>query len=400
MSKDTKQVQPRNKPRWRFVLTIVLTVIFGLSLIAANHAAWLVTTALDTDAFVGALAPLPSDPDVARALGQGVADTIVESVEVGQSIADALPDGLQFIAIGVTESLRDLITDIATKIVQSDVFVAIWETALRIAHGAAIRFAEGFSGDVVTTDGDAVILDLTSIYEPIAEQLQSLGFDALDGATPDLTIELFEIEGQGLVQSIVRIVTSIRWFAIGLTIILAIGVFITSVDRRRTAVWVGSSMVVAMLVSLIDIRLLKSAATDGITDTVSLAGATAALDITFSRFVVQSWIMLVFGTLIALGAWLMGDSERAISIRSTVTGESGGEEPTAVALFVTSNRRILEWGVSITVAILLLIAPLPPTGIVILVIAAVIAFIGAVEFIAATTPLGASSAEFDSDVSV
>ncbi|NHZ70863.1 MAG: hypothetical protein GWP18_04410 [Proteobacteria bacterium] len=358
-----------------------------MSLIAANHAAWLVTTALDTDTFVDALAPLPSDPDVARALGQSVADTIVESTEVGSSIADALPDGLQFIAVGITESLRDRITDIATKIVQSDVFVTIWETALRIAHSAATRFAAGFSGNLLTSDGGSVILDLTSIYEPIAEQLDAFGFDALDGAAPDLTIELFEVESQGLVQSIVRIVHSIRWFAIGLTLVLAVGVFIASVDRRRTAMWVGSSMVVAMLVSLIDIRLLKTAATDGVTDTVSHAGVTAALDIVFSRFVVQTWMMLVFGTIIALGAWLMGDSERAMSIRSTVTGDSDGDGPTAAASFITSNKRVLEWGVAITVAALLLIAPVPSAGIVILVIAGVIAFVGAVEFIAARTPL-------------
>lgn len=387
MNEDTKHVQPESGPRWRFVLSIVLTVLFGLSLIAANHAAWLVTTALDTDTFVDALAPLPSDPDVARALGQSVADTIVESTEVGSSIADALPDGLQFIAVGITESLRDRITDIATKIVQSDVFVTIWETALRIAHSAATRFAAGFSGNLLTSDGGSVILDLTSIYEPIAEQLDAFGFDALDGAAPDLTIELFEVESQGLVQSIVRIVHSIRWFAIGLTLVLAVGVFIASVDRRRTAMWVGSSMVVAMLVSLIDIRLLKTAATDGVTDTVSHAGVTAALDIVFSRFVVQTWMMLVFGTIIALGAWLMGDSERAMSIRSTVTGDSDGDGPTAAASFITSNKRVLEWGVAITVAALLLIAPVPSAGIVILVIAGVIAFVGAVEFIAARTPL-------------
>ncbi|MCL1598085.1 MAG: hypothetical protein M3094_02790, partial [Actinomycetia bacterium] len=76
--------------RWRMRLAAALTVLFGLVLIAANHAGWLATTILDTESFVEALAPLPADPDVSRALGEAVADSVIASNEVGQAIADTL----------------------------------------------------------------------------------------------------------------------------------------------------------------------------------------------------------------------------------------------------------------------------------------------------------------------
>ncbi|MFV1999013.1 MAG: hypothetical protein ACC654_01460, partial [Acidimicrobiia bacterium] len=184
----------RTGPKWRMYLALAFTVLFAISLVAANHAAWLVTTVMDTDTFVDALAPIPQDPDVARALGQGIADNILDSAEVGQKIADALPDGLAFLAVPVAQGLSDRIAGIATDIVQSDAFSAIWQRTLALAHRTALLFIRGVDNKILSSEDGVVTLDLTEAAAPIFEQLDTLGFDLLDGTTPDLTIELFEVE--------------------------------------------------------------------------------------------------------------------------------------------------------------------------------------------------------------
>jgi len=387
----------RQGPKWRTYLALAFTVLFAISLVAANHAAWLVTTVLDTDTFVDALAPIPKDPDVARALGQGIADSILDSAEVGEKIADALPDGLAFLAVPVAQGLSDRIARIATDIVQSDAFSAIWQRALAVTHRIAMLFVRGVDNEILSSEDGVVTLDLTEAATPIFEQLDNLGFDLLDGTAPDLTIELIDVEAQGVVQSIVRLVNSIRWFVLALTVVLVGAVYATAVDRKRATLWVGTAISAAMLFSIIDIRYLQSAVTSGITDPVQLLGVEAALDIVFSRFVLQSWIVFGLGLFVALGGWLTGSSESAASVRNTITGESGEESaPSRIAATVSTHKRLLEWGAIIAVGLVLLVAPPVSMGLVVFVIAALVVFVAFVEFIASQADGAANEPESES----
>lgn len=395
-NKTPNETAPQNT-KWRTYLAFAFAVLFAISLVAANHAAWLVTTVLDTESFVDSLAPIPQDPDVARALGQSIADTITESSEVGERIADALPDGLAFLAVPVTQGLSDAIAGIATDIVQSEAFGTVWRAALTLTHKTALLFVEGADVGVISSEDGVVTLDLTDVVTPIFEQLDTLGFDVLDGTTPDLTIELMEVEGEGTIQTIVRLINSIRWFVLALTVILVIAVFATATDKRRATLWVGTATAGAMLVSIIDIRYLKSAVTSGIEDPVNLAGVNATLDIVFSRFVLQSWIVFGLGLVIALGGWLTGNSERAVSLRSTFTGEGGDSDSPRFATFVSGHKRLLEWGAAGVFGLVLLMAPTTSPGLVVFAVAAMLVFISGIEFIASKSSQALANSDSGSD---
>ncbi|MFV1999644.1 MAG: hypothetical protein ACC654_04690, partial [Acidimicrobiia bacterium] len=249
----------------------------------------------------------------------------------------------------------------------------------------------------LSSEDGVVTLDLTEAAAPIFEQLDTLGFDLLDGTTPDLTIELFEVESQGVIQSIVRLLNSIRWFVLVLTVVLLGAVYAAANDRKRATLWIGTAVAAAMLFSIIDIRYLQSAVTSGITDPVQLSGIDAALDIVFSRFILQSWIVFGLGLFIALGGWLTGSSERAVSVRSTFTGEGDNEsDPSKFAATVSTHKRSLEWGAIIVVGLVLLVAPPISIGLVVFVIAALGAFVAVVEFIASRTDSATSEPESES----
>ncbi len=373
----------------RMRVAALLVILFGIALVAANHAGWLTTTVLETDAFVNTLAPLPGDPAVSRALGESVADGIIESYEVRESIADTLPDGLAFIAAPLTQGLRDVIADTATDIIQSDAFKTIWTAVTRTIHRAAIIFTRGIDGDVITTEDGVVVLDLTEVAAQVADRLDEFGFDLLDGAEPDLTIELFEISDTGVVARLARLIYSIRWFSFLLTATLLGAAYVVATDRRKLTAWVGSATILAMLVSLIDARWLRSAVVGGIEDPVQNAGADAAWGIIFNQLFIQSWSILILGVIIAIIAWLMGDSERARSVRRTFkdlasTDSDVDSEPSGIALFVASHRRLLEWSAVLVVSGFLILGPPPSFGVIIVCIAAVILFAFVVEYIAAS----------------
>lgn len=294
----------------------VLTVLFGLLLIVANHAGWLSTTILDTESFVETLAPLPGDPDVSRALGEAVADGVVQSNDVGQAVADALPDGLKFAAIPLTQSLRDLIADIATKIIRSEPFTAIWEKTLELTHRATLLYIQGVESDLVTTEDGYVVLDLTPIGSLVTNRLDELGFTVLDGVEANLTIELFETRDGGIVQTLANVIYSVRWFSIFLTVAFLIAAYAVATDRRRLTVWVGGATAIAMVVSLTDGRFIRSLVTAAAEDPIRQAGIKAAGSIVFSQFVLQSWIILVIGLVVATGAWLAGDTDGARGVKA------------------------------------------------------------------------------------
>ncbi len=370
-------------------LAAVLTVLFGLVLITANHAGWLATTILDTESFVETFAPLPADPDVSRALGEAVADSVIGSNEVGQAIFDGLPDGLKFAAVPLTQGLQGLIADIATEIIRSEPLTAIWEKTLEATHRATLLYIRGVESDLLTSEDGYVVLDLTEIGTLVTERLDELGFTILDGVEPDLTIPLFESRDGGVIQTLASVIYSIRWFSIALSMVLLFAAYGVATNRRKLTVWIGSATTIAMLVSLIDGRLLKALVNSAVEDPVREAGVTAAGNIVFSRFITQSWIILLIGGTAATIAWIMGDSERARWVRAvfadtTPTDGADGADISPLITFVASHRRLLEWGSVALVGGLLLLAPLPPFGVVLAGVAAVILFIATVEYIALT----------------
>jgi hypothetical protein len=146
---------------------------------------------------------------------------------------------------------------------------------------------------------------------------------------------------------------------------------------------------VAMVVSLIDIRYLRSLVTGGIEDPIRQEGALAAWDIIFQRFVTRSWVVLLLGGVVAFAGWVMGDSDGARSIRTTFSNVArrSGDKDTGTSgftRFVASHRRLIEWSAVIVGTGILLIGPPLALGAVLLLIVAVIAIVIGVEFISAS----------------
>lgn len=393
---DTTRTEPSQNNTVRQGIAIVVAILFGFVLIVANHTGWIITTVLDREVFVATLEDLPADPAVAQALAQEVSAGIIDSFEVQEKIAESLPPDLSFVAAPLTIGIEGLVTDIVAGIIRHEAFTEVWTFALHTSHRAATAYVGLFDGDVLVAEEGKAVLDFTAIGEQVNERLQEAGFDLLEDAEIELTVELFELPDSGMIRAIVQIMASIRWAVMAITLGLLAIAYAVATNRRRISVWIGGATIIAMLVSLIDIRYLRSAITSGIEDPVTEAGALAAWDIIFQRFVTRSWVVLVLGVLVAFAGWVMGDSERARSVRSSFVNAArrtsgDGSEPSGLAQFVASHRRLIEWLTVIIGAGVLLIGPPLAIGAVLLLITAVVVIVIAVEYISASATGSADS---------
>jgi len=398
--RDSTSSVPSNDNTLRQGIAIVIAILFGIMLLAANHTAWITTTILDRDVFVATLEPLPKDPAVAQAIAQEVSAGIIDSFEVQDKITESLPPDLSFIAPPLTNGIEGLVTDIVAKIIRSNAFTEVWRFTLDTSHRAAMAYVGLFEGDVLNAEDGKAVLDFSEIGAQVNDKLQESGFDLLAGADIDLKVELFELPDSGIIQAIVQIMTSIRWGVLIITFGLLAVTYAVATNRRRISVWVGGATISAAVVSLIDIRYLRSFATGGIEDPVREAGAIAAWDIVFQRFIAQSWIVLLIGAIVAFVGWVTGDSDRARSARSAFVNagrRTGGqdEEPSGFALFVASQRRLIEWLTVIIGAGVLLIGPPLAIGAVLLLIAVIVVIVIAVEFVSASASRPATPQDSD-----
>lgn len=368
-------------------IAIALSVLFGLALLITNHAGWLATSVLYEDRFVATLAPLPQDEAVSLALAQRTADTVMESFEVTERITAVLPEALGFIAVPLTNGVKDLTVTAATEIIRSDAFTSVWTAALTGSHRIAMAYIGAFDdGAVVKVETGAAVLDLSELGARIAENLDGQGFGLLGGVDRELKVELFELPDSGMISFLANLMNSIRWAVIVLTIGLLIAAFAVATERRRIAIWVGGTAMVAMVVSLVELRYARAAMTGGIEDAVQQAGAQAAWDIILRQFVWQSWAVLLIGALIIFVAWAMGDSAGAASARSVVanTGVSvfGQDGPSPALKFVAAHRGLVELVTAVLIGGFLLVGPhLPIWGVLVTIVLLAVILIG-VEYIA------------------
>lgn len=393
---DSANTAPSKDNTLRQGIAIVVAIIFGFTLIVANHTGWIITTVLDRDVFVATLEDLPADPAVALALAQEVSAGIIDSFEVQEKIAEGLPPELSFVAAPLAIGIEGLVTDIVAGIIRHDAFTEVWRFALHTSHKAATAYVGLFDGDVLVAEEGSAVLDFTAIGEQVNERLQEAGFDLLEDAEVELKVELFELPDSGMIRLIVQLMTSIRWAVMIATIALLAIAYAVATNRRRISVWIGGATIGAMVVSLIDIRYLRSAITGGIEDPITEAGALAAWDIIFQRFVARSWVVMLLGALVAFAGWVMGDSERARSLRSSFVNaarRTGGDasEPSGFADFVASHRRLIEWLTIIIGAGILLIGPTMAIGAVLLLIIVVVVIVVAVEFMSASASASESA---------
>jgi hypothetical protein len=280
----------------------------------ANQAVWVRNVLLDTDDWTKMVAPLTRSEVVADTLSVYVVDGLFETLDAQQELHEALPEELAFLSMPLSRVLRDLAIDTVSKVVQSDPFNSAWVGLNRFAHGAVVA-ALRFEGAAIDLQRGAVVLDLSEVLTTIQELL-GLEDAQLPIDPEPMTVELVGGRQLALAQQGVRILdSSSLWLPFIALAIFAVALWI-SLWRRRTILWIGIGLAIAMAVTLIQLAVAQPIILTSISSPVMRLLADEVWNIVVRGLVVQTVSVLVAGLLVALGAVLAGPRPWAVKLRA------------------------------------------------------------------------------------
>jgi hypothetical protein len=388
---------PREKIRWRTVLSIVLIVIGCVLAPVAGVAVWTNNQVSDTDRFVRSLSPLIEDPDVQNRITDRVTATIFQYVDVqglaneavaaleAQGLPPDLGNRLQTFTPSLTSAATGFVHDRVAQLVASPAFVSAWNATLTTGHRQMVSVLSGDSKSVVVR-GDSVYLDLAPFIDLAKTRLNDAGLTAVN-LVPEVhpTVELAKadtlVRAQTAYNTLNPVAGVLPWIVLGL---LVVGVYLAR-DRFRAMVGAGLGLVVSMVVLAAGLLVARSMLVGAVPPGAAPATASG-FDIVVTYLRIGLRALIVLGLVLALAGFLAGRSESAVRIRRwsadrlhSIRGGPAAGGP--VASWVRSHLRGLRIG-AVMLAVLAFVFQEQPTGATILVIASLLLVVLAViEFL-------------------
>ncbi len=374
-------------PLWRRILAGVLAVFAIIAVIAAVDAVWLKTPLQDEDQFVATFQTLPQDDAIAAVLSLRVANGVVEAAGVEVFVTDVLSDELSFLASPLTSTIEDLVAGVANEVIQSDAFTSAWTATLRVTHKGVSAVISGNDGALVAEEGK-VAIDLDQIGAVVVDRVEATGLDLPDLDVSLGQIVLYESEDLATAQTVARWFDVMGWFLPLLAVLLIAGTIWTSPNHRRMTQFLGFGTAVALLLSLVALRIGRNATINGIDDEIVREGAGAVWDIAFARLTQATWAILLVALIIGFVAWATGPSDRAglfrVSTSRTLDSwrRPNEEQPSGFTAFLVEWKRTIQVVVVVIGLLFVLFGPAPSGLLVIITAALVLGIVVLVELLA------------------
>ena len=365
----------RQRPaRWRSVVAILLVVLAALLAPLAVTAVWLHERILSTDGYVETVAPLVDDPAVTDAIANRVVDQLFRVADVQQRVTDALPGPVDALGRTFTSSLRNLATTQTENLLESDAFAKLWEQANRVAHEQVVAMFSG-DGDAVSSDDNAVVLDLGVVADKVRLKLVDQGVGILKRVSiPKGSIEvtLFQSDLVPKLQTAFRVLDELATILPILFVVVVIAAVAIAPRRRRIVAGLGLGVAAATSLVLVGLDLGRRETVSQATSADLNTDATKAVyDTLVTALRDWSWLLIVFGLFVAL-VTLVSNPGWIGRVVEQLRGSS--PEVPAAAAWVRRNRLAL-WAGVIGLALLALVVWPTPTLLVVALVVLVTAFV-------------------------
>lgn len=400
----------------RWTAAVVLLVVSALLGAVSVVAGFVRGQLLNTDRYVETVAPLVRDPAVQDAIAARLTEVIVTELNLTrltQQLADALeqrgaPSQLDGLVGPAVNGLTSFIHDQVRSVVASEQFAEVWDTANRIAHREIDAVLTTGRGQLLTSQGTEVSLDLGSLLDMVKQRLVENGF-SLAARIPDVAVSvpLFASEELPRIRTAVSILDTAAWVLPLLTLALLLAGVLVAPNRRR-GLLVGSALFAgAMLVLIAALGLVRTYYLNNLPDAVRSPEAARVVYDTETRFLIDTvQTLLVLFLVVAIACWLAGPSRPAVLLRHGIGRalDAAGRElarsrfPLGPApAMARQYRRGIGVGLALLGVLILVLWRYPGVGGVLWITAGVLVLVGVVEVIAradtsATMPARAAGA--------
>ena len=324
----------------------VLVAVAAFALVASVVGGWAAGTALNTDRWVAAVAPLPQNPQVAAAVADYATNQVFRAIDVEQRLRAVLPEQAAFVAGPITGQLRDAVDKTVTNVLRSDGFHRIWIELNRRAHQRALAVIDGTS-DVVAARRNRIDIDLLPLINQTLRELSTqlptlfgrqLSLpDLSSGAIPDdLRLRLqdalgvtlpadfarFTVYDSGRLWAAQRAVATAKrdlaLFVVG-TVLLLTGALLVSPGRRRTLLQLGLWLVIAAVTVTAVLRGVRAQLLQEVPAGIYRDGVAATLTTVFSLLRARGVQLIWIGAVLALLMYLAGPGRAPRWLRHRIT---------------------------------------------------------------------------------
>jgi hypothetical protein len=332
---------------------------------------------LDTNRYVSTVAPLARNRAVTDYVATRVTDQLMDSVDVQKLAEDALPARADFLAGGIATGVRVFVEQATQRILASEQFAQIWDTANRNAHELVKKALTG-QGKAVQLQNGKVVLDLSQVLIAVRTELSNRGvgiFDRLPIGDTAIRLELFDAKGLQQARTGVRALVIARVVLLVLVLLLAaLGIFLAADRRRALAGWgLGIAISVGIVASVV--LLARAYSLDHLSNQgIPRDAAQGVIDALLHYLRLAFRAVIALGLVIAIAATLAGPGRIAVRVREitrSAIDRSPAPDPGPFPRWVGEHRMLLR-GVGLVLALLALITWSAPGATTVIVFAALL----------------------------
>jgi hypothetical protein len=305
---------------WRRILAVGLVVAATIVAFLAVLSIWVNRQVLNTDNWTQTSSELLQQPVIRNQLAARLTDELFASVDVEQTFREALPPRAQVLAGPAANALRTQVEKTARKALARPRVQALWADANRTAHEQLLLVLEG-NGDVVSTRGDSVVLDMKSLLGHMQQQVGVGGRlrKVLPASATQIT--LLQAGQIGTAQKVLRL---LKPLPVAL-VLLSLGLFGAAVAvapgwRRRALRAYGIGFVLAGAGALLARSIGGDQFVSSFARTAAAEPAVAEVwSIATALLVSVAVATIAYGVVMVAGAWLAGPTSAAVAVRRTVS---------------------------------------------------------------------------------
>ncbi|MFE3638373.1 hypothetical protein [Streptomyces cellostaticus] len=357
----------------RAVASAVLIVLTCVLVPVALLATWVHDIVLDTDRYVATVDPLATDPAIQDAAVQRITEAVGAHVDGQRAAADLASwlrsQGLPPLAADAVRALgpqldslaNQAIEKTATRVVDSDAFATVWNTANRAAHTAVVHALTGQGRGAVGVSDGTVTLDVGTAVDRVKQELVNAGLKPAAHIPPvNKQLVLFQSEELAKARKAAHLLDVVgNWFPVLVVVLGAAGVFLAH-GRRRALARTALGAAFACLVVAVALVVARHYYLDHLPPQVQSKAAAAAVFDTLLRFLrVSLRTAVVLGVVIALGAYFVGPGRLPVAVRGASDRTADSAARWAAAHHVGTGR-VGPWTLAhrriVTLAVLLIIA--------------------------------------------
>jgi hypothetical protein len=387
---------------WRGPVAALLIVLGCVLAPISVLGVWTANQVSNTDRYVANVAPLISEPAVQSALTDKISAAVSKQVDVQavakQAAVQTSNRGLTRLGAllsnfsgSIAGAVDGLIHSTVGKVVKRPAVARLWVRGNRAAHTQLVNALAGRKS-ALSISNDKVVISLGPLIGRVKARLSARGLTLVNSLPPiNPTFPLFSARYLVRAQSLYRTLNTLKWLLPVLTLVLlAAGIYVAR-RHRRALIGAGLGLAASMLVLGVAVVVARTIYLGKVPGSVLPADAAAVVFDTIVRFISQGLrVLLVLGLVVAFAGFITGPSVTAVNTRHAFrsafgairgTGERAGLSTGRAGVWVYVHRMPLRVG-AVALAVLIFIIWTNPTGLVVLLIAIILAvLLGLIELI-------------------